>query len=255
MELKEIIEAVKGVDAKEFKEALHAGAHGHYQIMFNDGHKSAKGQMAEKVDALTAQIEEINTQLEAKGQELAGKDEEIAKIAASSPDLEKIKSDYEQKLIAKDQQATEKLTAAEARHKELEQKILSKEKNRVKQQLINELQGMHVDSWAANKAIDDSVMNRIHINEDDSHKIYQADGSTPYMPAEGQTSISLLANEIVATIPAPLVKPPKNNGSNYQGGNGHRPNNSDKKRSEMARSDKLAFIKENGREAFEALPN
>lgn len=254
MELSEIIEAVSKTDAEEFKKALHEGAQKHYQMIFSDGHKSGKGQTMEKVDEMQKQIDDLNAQIESKAGELTAKDAEITKLSEKSPDLEKIKADYEEKLIAKDRQYAEKLKAAEDKHKELQQTIVEKQKGRVRQQIINELQGQHVDTWAANRAIDDAVMRRIEIGNDDSVKVYQPDGSTPYVPAEGQTAISLLVQEVVETIPKELIRPPKNNGSGYQGSGNGKSIPTTKKRSEMQRSEKIAFIGEHGQDAFLALP-
>lgn len=253
MELAEIIEAVKATDPDEFKDALHKGSQPHFQALFNAGHSSATAGFKDKQKGVDEQVATLNSTIEELQGQLAAKDEEIAQVAAKSPDLDKIKTDYEQKLVAKDELVKQAKAESEKLISEMKNQIIEKEKGRVKQELVNSLLSHHVDEWAARKAVDNTVMSRIQIGDDDSIKVYQPDGSTPYMPPEGESPLSLLAKEIVETIPAPLVRPPKNNGSGYQGGGGKSPSNS-KSRKDMSRSEKLAFLAENGREAYEALP-
>ena len=256
MELEELIKAVAAVEPEAFKKALHEGAQKHYQMIFSDGHKSGKGQTMEKVEQLEAQIQDLNGKLEHGANELKAKEAEISELAGKSPDIEKIKADYEQKLIEKDEQYAGKLKEADAKHQELQRTILEKQKGRIQQQLVNQLQGEHhVDSWAAQRAVDSSILDRITVNDDDTFKVYQPDKSTPYVPAEGQSPLSLLAQEIVESIPKSLIHPPKNNGSGYQASANGKSIPTTKKRSEMTRDDKIAFIGEHGREAFEALDN
>lgn len=254
MELAEIIEAVKGTDPEAFKDALHKESQKHYQMIFNAGHSTATGAAKEKQGEFDKQLETLNAQLEDLKGQLVSKDEEIGQIVAKTPDLDKIKSDYEQKLIAKDELVKQAKLEAEQRVKELKGQITAKEKSRLRESLVNKLMGLHADEWAATKAVDDDIMNRIQIGEDGSYKVYQPDGSTPYTAPEGESPLSLLAREIVETIPAPLIRPPKNNGSGYQGGGEKKGNSTTKKRSEFSRTERIDFITENGREAYEALP-
>ncbi len=256
MELAEIIEAVKGTDPEAFKDALHKGSQPHFQALFNAGHSSATAGFKDKQKGVDEQMEALNSTIEELKGQLTAKDEEIAQVAAKSPDLDKIKSDYEQKLIAKDELVKQAKAESDKRLSEMKNQIIQKEKGRVRQELVNSLLSQHVDEWAAKKAIDETVMNRIQIGDDDTIKVYQPDGSTPYMPPEGESPLSLLAKEIVESIPAPLVRPPKNNGSGYQnqGGGKLPPSNSTKKRSEMNTTESVAFIGEHGHDAFMALP-
>jgi hypothetical protein len=225
-------------------------------MIFSDGHKSGKGQTMEKVEQLEAQIEELNGKLETGANELKAKEAEISELAGKSPDIEKIKADYEQKLIAKDDQYAEKLKQAEERHAALERTIYEKDMGRIQQQLVNMLQGeYHVDAWAAQRAVDKDILGRIDISNPDALKVYQPDGSTPYQPADGQSPLSLLARDVVETIPKNLIQPPKNNGSNYQGKRDDKPSSTTKKRSDFTREERIAFIDEHGLADYEALPN
>ena len=141
------------------------------------------------------------------------------------------------------------------RVKSLEDSVIGGKRDSLQQQLINALQGdYHVDAWAAQKAIDKTVLDRIQVGLDGTYKVYQEDGQTPYQPAEGQSPISLLAKEIVGTIPESLIRPPKNNGSNYKGSSPNGAASSTKKRSEFSRQDRIDFITQHGREAYETLP-
>ena len=240
MELAEVIEAIKGVKPGEFKDALQQGAQSHYQEIFNSGHSVATAAGKTKLEEATARIEELTGAI-------ASKDTELQELASKKPDLEKLKQDYEAKLVkAQEERAT--------LEKEWSEKFSAKERARLKAELISKLQGLHADPWAAQKAIDDSVMDRVQLT-DDGYKVYQTDGATPYAPADGQDALDLLASEIVGTIPAALIRPPKNNGSGYGGGKGEGGgNDSTLKRSTATRQQRIAYINEHGLEAWSALP-
>ena len=238
MELAEIIEAVKATKPDEFKDALHKGSQQHYQSIFNAGHSTATAAFKTKEGELTTQIEGLENALKAKG-------DELAELTSKKPDIEKIKGDYERALLEKDAEWKKRVEA-------LEGSVKGGKRDSLKQQLINDLIGKHhVDEWAANRSVDE-YMERVKVEIDGSYKVYQKDNQTPYQPAEGESSISLLASEIVGTIPETLIRPPKNNGSDYKGspkGN----TSSTKKRSDMTSDEKIDFISQNGRKAFEAL--
>lgn len=254
MELAELIEAVKATDPDTFKEALHKGSQPHFQALFNAGHSAATAAAKTKQKEFDDQVATLNASIEELQGQLKSKDDEIAQVSAKTPDLDKIKTDYEQKLIAKDEKIKEAQAAAEKRESELKQQMIAKEKSRVRQSLINKIQGLHADPWAAERAVDESIMSRIDIDLEGNMKVFQADRATPFMPAEGQTALDLLAHETLSTIPKALIRPPKNNGSNYQGDGGGQSNSSTKKRSEFSRTERIDFINEHGREAYEALP-
>lgn len=255
MELEELIKHIGETDPEAFKSELHKSAQKHYQLIFSDGHKSGKGQTMEKVESLEKQLEEVTGQLEAKGKELSAKDDEITKISANKPDIEQIKSDYEQKLIAKDEAAAKSLKEASEKLEALKKANLDKEKERIRQQLINKVQGLHVDEWAANRAISEDIMNRVVVSDDGEMKVYQADKATPITAPEGGNVLDILAHEVVESVPKQYVNPPKNNDSGYKDNGKQGPADlSTKKRSEHSREEKIAFVRENGREAWEALP-
>ena len=239
MEIAEIIEAVKGVKPEEFKDALQKDAQGHYQVMFNAGHSAATASGKDKLKALEGQVERLTASL-------ASKDGELDELSKKKPDVEKLKGEYEQKLV-------EAQNALKAKEEEWKGKFDAKEKDRLRAELVSELQAQHVDPWAAQRVVDQAVMDRIHIT-DDGYKVYQQDGATPYSTADGQSSLSLLATEIVGTIPEAMIKTPRNNGSNYRGGSGEKGGNSTLKRSEATRQERVAYINEHGLEAWEALP-
>ncbi len=238
MELAEIIEAVKAVDKDEFTKALQEGSQGHYQHIFNAGHKTATAANKTKLEEQSGRISELEALV-------SGKDDELKELASKKPDLEKLKTEYESKLL----KAQEEKKTLESEWKE---KFNKKEHDRLRAELVAKVQGHYADPWAAEKAVDKAVMDRVHIN-DEGYKVYQLDGVTPYAPADGQNALDLYAAEIVGTIPAALINPPKNNGSNYKGGSGEK-KSSTLKRSEATRSERIAFINEHGLAAWNALP-
>ncbi len=238
MTTEEIIEAVKAIKPEEFKDALHKGAQGHYQEIFNAGHSTATASNKSKIE----ELEKLATD---RDDLLTAKNAELADLASKKPDLDKIKTEYEEALVKKDEEW-------KARVEALESSVKGGKRDSLKQQLVNDLMGKHhVDEWAANRSVDE-YLDRIKVEIDGSYKVYQKDNQTPYQPAEGQSSISLLASEIVGTIPDTLIRPPKNNGSDYKGGPKGNVS-STKKRSEMSVDEKTAFISEHGRAKFEAL--
>lgn len=238
MELAEIIEAVKALKPEEFREALHKGAQGHYQEIFNAGHSVATA-------ANRTKIEELEKLSSERDQVITKKNEELAELASKKPDIERMKGEYEEALLKKDAEHKQRIEA-------LENSVKGGKRDSLKQQLINDLIGKHhVDEWAANRSVDE-YLGRISVELDGTYKVYQKDGQTPYQAAEGESSISLLASEIVGTIPEGLIRPPKNNGSGYNGGPKGNVS-STKKRNEMSDNEKIDYIKDNGRKAFEAL--
>ena len=195
MTIDEILAGLAEINPAEFAKALQSGQQTHYQEIFNQGHSAA-------THSAKGKREELEGQLRALAEQLQAKDVEAGELRKKQPDLDAWKEEKEQALLQKEEEWR-------SRYEDLEGRLKQEATDGFRRDLVQQLRDLHVDPWAAERAVDDQVMRRVQADLDGGVKVYQADGQTPFAPGEGQSSAALLARELVSGIPEAFRQPPR----------------------------------------------
>ena len=223
MELQEIIEALKGIEAKpaDIADAFKKELNPVYTEMFNAGHRSATGTGREKIEGFEKQIEQLNKSIEAK-------ESQIEQLKKSSPDVAKVQAEYEATLKGKAEEIDNLKNQINEIKADFTGKLNEKDAafffSQVQQSLTGEGNKRMKSVFAETILQNQSIRDRVKFGEN-GPTIYQADGKTPIPYADGMTAAQALANDLRTSLDAELftdVRPGDhgfgNNGKGGQGG-------------------------------------
>jgi len=215
-ELSAAIDALKEVDPKTFSEALLKGASTLYQNVYNAGHKTATGNLKEKLDGNTTEITDLKAQLTAK-------DEQIVKLGENNPDSAKVIADYEASVQKKDDRIIELESKIDENDTEWTDRFKRNSTDVTLEKLIGNLVREHgVDPRYAKAIVKDPDV-IVRLRHDDDGLVsgaVQLDGVAPLPVPDGQTVVDVLSTELAGGVPGKFKEDRRQNESKLGGEGG-----------------------------------
>lgn len=184
-EQKQAIETLKSADPKEFADALRTEASDLHQAIFRTGYGTAKGEYEQKLQTKEADLEAERE----KAQEL---DREIAALREKTPDVDAIRSQYEEKLQAKEREKTEAVEAANKR-------VIEVHGSRFDAELAAQLIASGIEPDYAREVLVPKYRARRTVDAEGTVKVYDEDGVTPLAAANGDLA-RVFAGKIKAQV-------------------------------------------------------
>jgi HPt (histidine-containing phosphotransfer) domain-containing protein len=201
-QLQELLSSAEA-SADEIASAIKAASQPVYQQIFDKGHSAATAAKSSDIETLQAEREQLQ-------QERDALQSDLQELKKSTPDLDKWREEKEQALQRKEQEWKE-------RYEGLQDKYHGEKRSAVRTGLVSELERRGLDSWTAQKAVDDSTLKRVRV-EDDGLRFYQTDGETPLAVDSRDDAIKVLADEVYSQVPESLRKGPRQSFGGSKGG-------------------------------------
>lgn len=172
MELSELVAELAKHEVKDVSDALQSSAHGHYQAIYQRGFSTAHAEAKTK-------LEEKDALLEAEREKVTAADSELVKLREKAPDAEAVRTQYEEKLQAKEREKTEAIEAAN-------QRVTEVHGARFDAELAAALIATGVEPDYAREVLVPKYRGRRKVENDGTVKVYGDDEATPLDAKNGE---------------------------------------------------------------------
>lgn len=198
-DLSGLIEQIKAADVNAFHDVLKTEAQDHYNKVFRTGYGVAKGEFEPKLKAGTESLKSLQD-------EIAAREAKIKELTENTPDLAKLEAGYELTL----QQKAEEIERLKKQYnEELSKKdsmVLSERKDSFNANFVRSLVELGVDKdYAEVLVMKQSTQERVKWSEERQPRVYQDDGHTPFPQAEGKPAYSVLAADLLKSVPDKFI--------------------------------------------------